>query len=171
MIDLIPVAVADEAIKELYEAAFPKEERRPWDWQSRLIAAGKIRILRIVKEEERFAGFVFYWNLPMFNFIEHFAIQADARGGGAGTRVMQLLEQQLETIILEVEPPETEQAIRRIKFYERLGYQTFPDTYEQPSYYPEIPPLKLCLMYKGCSPANTNFQHVKEQLYKYVYTK
>lgn len=171
MIDLIPVTIADKAIKELYEEAFPKEEQRPWDWQLRLIAAGKIRILRIVKEEEQFAGFVFYWHLPTFNFIEHFAIHAEARGGGAGTRVMQLLEQQLGTIVLEVEPPATEQAIRRIKFYERLGYQTFPDTYEQPSYYPEFPPLTLCLMYKGFPPATANFQHVKEQLYQYVYTK
>jgi ribosomal protein S18 acetylase RimI-like enzyme len=171
MIDMIPVTIADEAIKELYEEAFPKEEQRPWDWQQRLIAAGKIRVMRIVKEEAHFAGFVFYWHLPTFNFIEHFAIHADARGGGAGSRVMQLIEQQLKTIVLEVEPPETEQAIRRIKFYERLGYQTFPDTYEQPSYYPEFSPLTLCLMYKGFPPGTASFQHIKEQLYKYVYTK
>lgn len=168
---MIPVTIADEAIKDLYEEAFPKAEKRPWDWQLALIAAGKIQILRIVKEEEYFAGFVFYWKLPAFNFVEHFAIHADARGGGAGTQVMQLLEKKLGTIVLEVEPPATEQAIRRIKFYERLGYQTFPDTYEQPSYYPESGPLTLCLMYKGFPPAAANFQQVKDQLYKYVYTK
>ncbi|HEY9259522.1 GNAT family N-acetyltransferase [Chitinophaga sp.] len=171
MIDMIPVTMADGAIKELYEEAFPKAEQRPWDWQQQLIAAGKVRVLRIVKDEEHFAGFVFYWQLPAFNFIEHFAIHTAARGGGAGTRVMQLLEQQLGTIVLEVEPPATEQAIRRIAFYERLGYQTFPDNYEQPSYYPEFPPLTLCLMYKGFPPATANFLQVKEQLYKYVYTK
>lgn len=43
MIDMIPVTIADAAIKELYEEAFPKEEQRPWDWQLQLIAAEKYR--------------------------------------------------------------------------------------------------------------------------------
>ncbi|MBO9730402.1 MAG: GNAT family N-acetyltransferase [Chitinophaga sp.] len=170
MIQMKPVSVADAAIQDLYEEAFPKEERRPWPQQLSLIAAGKIRILRISKGD-LFAGFVFYWHLPLFNFIEHFAIHADARGGGAGTQVMQLLEKQLGTIILEVEPPITEQAIRRIAFYERLGYQTFPDAYEQPPYYPEFPPLALRIMHKGFPPGEANFAVVKDQLYQYVYTK
>lgn len=168
MIDLKPVTITDAAIKQLYEEAFPLEERRPWDWQLSLIAAGKIRVLRIMREE-LFAGFVFYWKLPAFSFIEHFAIHANARGGGAGAQVMQLLEKRLETIVLEVEPPATEQAIRRIKFYERLGYHTFSETYQQPSYYPELPPLTLCLMHKKL--ADEDFSYVRDQLYKYVYIK
>ncbi|MBS0029349.1 GNAT family N-acetyltransferase [Chitinophaga sp. 22321] len=167
MIDLVPVSIADEVIKRLYEDAFPKEERRPWDWQLALIATGELRVLRIARDG-LFAGFVFYWQLPAFAFIEHFAVHPDARGGGAGTRVMELLEKELGTIILEVEPPITEQAIRRVKFYERLGYTTFPDTYQQPSYYPEFPPLALRLMYKGL-PSALNFNYVRHQLYRYVY--
>jgi ribosomal protein S18 acetylase RimI-like enzyme len=170
MIELKPVSMADDAMKILYEEAFPKEERRPWDWQLLLMNDGQLKVLRI-NREELFAGFVFYWQLPEFNFIEHFAIDANARGGGAGTQVMQLMENELGIIVLEVEPPVTEQAIRRIKFYERLGYHTFPDTYEQPSYYPEFPPLLLRLMYKGLPPGRANFIQVKNQLYKYVYKK
>ncbi|MDR6565407.1 GNAT family N-acetyltransferase [Chitinophaga ginsengisegetis] len=170
MIRLVPTTIADEAIKNLYEEAFPEEERRPWNQQLSLVASGKLQLLRIVREDA-FAGFIFYWNLPAFSFIEHFAIHPAARGGGAGTQVMQLMEAQLNGIVLEVEPPVTEQAIRRIKFYERLGYQTFAESYYQPPYYPHYPPLELRLMQKGLPPAAATFPDIKNQLYKYVYNK
>lgn len=170
MIQLTPVTMADDAIKDLYNEAFPLEERRPWPLQEQLIATGRLQILRI-SSNAVFAGFVFYWQLPDFYFIEHFAIHPSTRGGGAGTQVMQLLEKQLQVIVLEVEPPVTEQAIRRIDFYERLGYQTFPDHYQQPPYYPQFPPLELRLMYKGLSPEITGFSKIKSQLYQYVYNQ
>lgn len=81
---------------------------------------------------------------------------------------MQQLEIQFGKMVLEVEPPVTEQAIRRIKFYERLGYQTFPDAYYQPAYHEGYPPLELRLMQKGLTPGET-FLSIKNQLYKYVY--
>ncbi|PSL50036.1 ribosomal protein S18 acetylase RimI-like enzyme [Chitinophaga niastensis] len=170
MISMIPTNIAEDAVKSLYEAAFPKEERRPWEQELQLIATGKIRLLTLAKEAA-FAGFVCYWQLPAFSFIEHFAIHPDTRGGGAGTQVMQLLEAQLGTIVLEVEPPLTEQAIRRIKFYERLGYQTFSQSYQQPPYYPDYPPLELRLMQKGMPHTATAFAQIKDQLYKSVYNK
>jgi ribosomal protein S18 acetylase RimI-like enzyme len=170
MIRLIPTTIADEAIKDLYEEAFPEEERRPWNQQLLLVASGKLQLLRIIREDA-FAGFIFYWTLPEFSFIEHFAIHPGTRGGGAGTQVMQLMETQLGEIVLEVEPPVTEQAIRRIKFYERLGYQAFTESYHQPPYYPHYPLLELRLMQKGLSPAAAMFSNIKDQLYKYVYNK
>ncbi|NLR79707.1 GNAT family N-acetyltransferase [Chitinophaga eiseniae] len=170
MIQLTPIAMADDAMKDLYNEAFPLEERRPWPLEEQLIAAGRLRILRITSNAA-FAGFVFYWQLPDFYFIEHFAIHPSARGGGAGTQVMQLLEKQLQVIVLEVEPPVTAQAIRRINFYERLGYQTFPDHYQQPAYYPQFPPLELCIMHKGLSPETMSFSKIKSQLYQYVYNQ
>lgn len=170
MIRLIPTTVANEAIKDLYEDAFPEEERRPWNQQLMLTASGKLQLLRI-ENDDRFAGFIFFWRLPDFSFIEHFAIHPGARGGGAGTQVMLQMEAELGGIVLEVEPPVTEQAIRRIGFYERLGYQAFTEPYYQPSYYSRYPPLELRLMQKGLSPGIATFQTVKEALYKYAYNK
>lgn len=170
MIRLVPTTIADEAIKDLYEDAFPKEERRPWDQQLLLITSGKLQLLRIVSNDT-FAGFIFYWRLPGFSFIEHFAIQPGARGGGAGTQIMLLMEAELGGIVLEVEPPVTEQAIRRISFYERLGYKAFTASYYQPSYYPGHPPLELRLMQKGLTPGTADFQTIKDRLYKYVYNQ
>ncbi|SEW28231.1 GNAT family N-acetyltransferase [Chitinophaga arvensicola] len=170
MIELIPVNIVEDAVKTLYEDAFPLEERRPWDQQLALVATGKLQLLRINRDHD-YAGFIFYWSLPAFSFIEHFAIHPDKRGGGAGTQVMQVMEARLKQIVLEVEPPITEQAIRRIKFYERLGYQTFPEPYQQPAYYPQFAPLDLHLMQKGLSPAAADFISIRDQLYKYVYNK
>ncbi|HEY8959475.1 GNAT family N-acetyltransferase [Chitinophaga sp.] len=170
MIRLIPTTIAHEAIKDLYEEAFPEEERRPWDQQLMLMVSGKLQLLRI-ENDDTFAGFIFFWRLPGFSFIEHFAIHPGARGGGAGTQVMLQMEDKLGGIVLEVEPPVTEQAIRRIVFYERLGYQAFAEPYHQPPYYPQYPPLELRLMQKGLATGTATFQTVRDRLYKYVYNK
>ncbi|MFY0252434.1 GNAT family N-acetyltransferase [Chitinophaga sp. 30R24] len=168
MIYLIPQPVATPLMKDLYEEAFPEQERRPWEKEQQLIAEGRLQLCHIVLDNT-FVGFVCYWQLPLFSFIEHFAVHPQARGGGMGTQVMQLLEAALESIVLEVEPPVTEQAIRRIIFYERLGYHTFKESYFQPSYSPDYPPLELRLMYKGLSSHIAEFTQVREQLYKHVY--
>ncbi|MCW3463205.1 GNAT family N-acetyltransferase [Chitinophaga nivalis] len=170
MIQLVSVTEANEAVYNLFEAAFPIEERRPWDKQLHLMAIGELRLLHILKDDV-FAGFVFYWELPDFCFIDYFAILPAARGGGSGTQVMQLLEQRFSHIVLEVEPPLTEEAVRRIGFYERLGYQTFPQLYHQPPHHAHLPPLELRLMQKGMSSTDAAFQEIKDQLYKNIYSK
>ncbi|NIG53125.1 GNAT family N-acetyltransferase [Chitinophaga sp. Cy-1792] len=167
MIALHQSKTATDEIRNLYESAFPLEERRPWPDQLKLLAADKIRLLTLEKDG-KFAGFVFYWQLPAFAFIEYFAISPESRGGGAGTTVMTLLEKELKSIVLEVEPPNTEQAIRRINFYERLHYKTFPEYYEQPPYYPGYPFLQLKLMYLG-TPPDLDFITIKKALYATVY--
>ncbi|MBV7532297.1 N-acetyltransferase [Chitinophaga sp. sic0106] len=155
------------SIRELYESAFPLAERRPWPAQLKLLEAGKLRLLEIHRDEQ-YAGFIFYWSLPHFAFVEHFAIDPNARGGGAGTAVMEQMAAALPAIVLEVEPPDTEQAIRRINFYERLGYRTFPDYYEQPPYHPGYAPLQLQLMYLNLPPA-MDFAQIKKELYREIY--
>ncbi|MBV8255827.1 MAG: GNAT family N-acetyltransferase [Chitinophaga sp.] len=154
-------------VKVLYDEAFPLAERRPWPAQLRLLAERKLQLVELRKEGQ-FAGFVFYWSLPSFSFIEYIAIAPAARGGGAGTYVMQLMADKLGPIVLEVEPPDTEQAIRRIHFYERLGYQTFPDPYEQPPHHPGHGGLPLRLMYLHL-PTDLQFKDIKQTLYKEVY--
>ena len=47
-------------------------------------------------------------------------------------------------MILEAEAPETEQQIKRIRFYSRLGFKMNPFDYAQPSYHgAESVPLKI----------------------------
>ncbi|CAL1516501.1 GNAT family N-acetyltransferase [Chitinophaga sp. MM2321] len=170
MISLLPITIADEAVKKLYEDAFPYEERRDWENLLALIASGKLSLLHISRDHA-FAGFLCYWTLPDFTFIEYFAIHPDARGGGIGSQIMQQLGTKFGNIVLEVEPPLTEQAIRRIAFYERLGYQVFSQAYQQPPYHDNYPPLELRLMQKGFTSDEASFLRIKDQLYKHVYNK
>ncbi|SHK91536.1 Acetyltransferase (GNAT) family protein [Chitinophaga jiangningensis] len=167
MITLHQRTIPSDAIRQLYESAFPLAERRPWPAQLKLLDAGKLRLLEI-QRDKKYAGFIFYWSLPDFAFVEHFAIEPAARGGGAGTAVMEQMAAALKAIVLEVEPPDTEQAIRRINFYERLGYQTFLDYYEQPPYHPGYPPLQLRLMHLHLPPA-LGFVQIKQELYREIY--
>ncbi|HVI43632.1 MAG TPA: GNAT family N-acetyltransferase [Chitinophaga sp.] len=169
MIKMIPAHTATEDIRELYEDTFPHEEKRNWSRQLQLMAAGKLQLLRLHDDNDVFAGFIFYWNLHDFIFIEYFAIHPAMRGGGMGSQIMQQLDEQFTHIVLEVEPPITETAIRRIVFYERLGYITFPQIYHQPPHHDGYPPLELRLMQKGLVMDEKAFSRIKERLYCEVY--
>ena len=53
----------------------------------------------------------------------------------ARTMIELIKETYQKPIILEAEAPETEQQIKRIKFYERLGFKVNNYEYTQPSYH------------------------------------
>ncbi|MGN7820201.1 GNAT family N-acetyltransferase [Chitinophaga sp. 22536] len=168
MITLQQVDIPGQAIKELYEEAFPYEERRDWPVVLSLLGSGKLKILQLEKDGE-FAGFVCYWPLPDYTFVEYLAIHAAARGGGIGTHIMEELEKRFGNLVLEVEPPLTEQAKRRVVFYERLGYLAFEQPYYQPPYHEGYPLLELRLMQKGSTHDGETFLNIKNQIYRFVY--
>lgn len=79
MIALTHQAIPDETVKQLFEEAFPYEERREWPAILDLLAAGKVKFLCLTRGAD-FAGFVFYWPLPAFTFVEYLAIHPSSRG-------------------------------------------------------------------------------------------
>jgi ribosomal protein S18 acetylase RimI-like enzyme len=160
---IIPLAVS-----VLYEAAFPPEERRPLPAQEKLLQEGALQLLVIVAEEE-FVGFIFCWELTDFTFIEHFALTEESRGRGIGSKVMNLLSERYSRIVLESEPPVTKDAIRRIRFYEALGFSAYPSLYLQPPYREGGVPLEMLLMQKGMSPEEHTFIQISSEIYREVY--
>lgn len=121
-------------IKDLYEGAFPIEERREWTSLLSLLNHPAMQ-LDLISEEERPIGFIIWWMIHDWLFIEHFAISSEIRGGGYGGSVMRhYLEMANGKMLLEVEPPFTIDAERRISFYEKLGLTLLDVSYEQPSY-------------------------------------
>jgi len=157
-----------EPVKALFMASFPPEERRSWDLQKELVGKGRLRLL-LLSREEQFAGFVFYWALTHFDFIEYFAVEPAMRGSGTGSQVMKLLMASGKNIVLEVEPPHNEDSRRRIQFYERLGFMAFPYIYKQPPYPPYQEPLDMWLMQKGMPHEEHTFQQISTEIYKEVY--
>lgn len=70
---LISSVIIPDYVAELYEQAFPPEERRNLPEQQLLLNEGALR-LALLEMDGVNAGFVFYWELTGFVFIEHFAI-------------------------------------------------------------------------------------------------
>lgn len=170
-ITFIPVNnIPDAQIQELYEAAFPKFERRPWPQQLLLLKEKKLRLLQLVYEGQ-FAGFVFYWQLSEYILIEHFAIIEALRSKGIGSIVIQHMAGVAKFIVLETEPADHgPDAVRRIDFYEKLGFITLPYPYSQPPYADGYPAQKMSLMQnKPHTGGAAEFEKLKQEIYATVY--
>ena len=125
-------------------AAFPYEERRDISDQKECLNNKFFNFLEIF-DNEIDVGFIALWDFPEFVFIEHIAIDEEKRAGGYGSKTIELVKETYKKpIILEAEAPETEQQIKRIRFYDRLGFKINSYDYEQPSYHGgEGVPLKI----------------------------
>lgn len=141
------VPVTEERFDLVYEkmaAAFPYEERRDISDQRECLNNKFFKFSEIF-DEETDVGFTALWDFPEFVFIEHIAIDEEVRAGGYGSKTIELVKEVYKKpIILEAEAPETEQQIKRIRFYDRLGFKINSYDYEQPSYHGgEGVPLKI----------------------------
>ena len=125
-------------------AAFPYEERRDLLDQKECLKNKYFKFFEIF-DNEADVGFITIWDFPEFIFIEHLAIDEEKRAGGYGSKTIELIKQVYKkSIILEAEAPETEQQIKRIRFYDRQGFKMNSYDYEQPSYHGgEGVPLKI----------------------------
>ncbi|KEQ30734.1 hypothetical protein N180_10310 [Pedobacter antarcticus 4BY] len=130
---------------KLYTSAFPISERRDWPQLLSMIGNRREMDLNLILEGDRIIGFVILWHLRGWDYIEHFAIDPDQRGKSYGEKVMQMLLKDTR-LILEVEPPETTDAVRRIRFYEKLGLYCLEVPYQQPCYRDPEREYKLILM-------------------------
>lgn len=131
-----------EQVYALYQDAFPEEEKKPVSMLEEMEKQGKLEILAVVDESnagERFVGLAINMKEPGNKtasegketaLLDYFAISADARGGGYGSRALKLLLERYagKTYIFEVEmrdenAPNAAQRERRIAFYLRGGLQ------------------------------------------------
>lgn len=136
MIGFIPVT--QDGFRSVYEkmtAAFPYEERRDIDDQKKCLDNRYFNFFEIVDNGTK-VGFISLWNFDEFVFIEHIAVDSDKRSGGYGSKAIELVKEKYgKKIILEAEIPVTEQQIKRIRFYDRLGFKINDYDYKQPSYH------------------------------------
>lgn len=172
MIRLIPVSDSldlGDDLQQIYVDSFPADERREWEKIHQLLNHPSYNLYKI-RINKILVGLISIWRWPELIFIEHFALSIPTRGQGIGTQVIkQIMSENPLVIIIEVELPYTEQAIRRIAFYERLGFMLCQEDYYQPPYSPGMSKVKMLLMSFPHPLSREEFQAYKAKIYKDVY--
>jgi ribosomal protein S18 acetylase RimI-like enzyme len=172
MIQLHPVLNPDKLnfdLKQIYEASFPEDERRDWKQLLELLNNTQFSLNEIY-DQQKFLGFISIWNLNEFSFIEHFAIKGIYQGKGYGTQaIKQVLSMNSKPFILEVEEPFSENARKRIAFYERLNFTINDFNYFQPPYSVEKRSIKMLLLSYPTKIYPEDFERIKDRIHDLVY--
>ncbi len=165
------------SILSLYIEAFPRDERREWSSINDIIEFFKLHSDRfniiVITYDNRFAGFLSYWHFDTHIYVEHLAIVSHLRSLSLGSQLIQHATAEIcPNILLEVERPDSPQAIRRIDFYNHLGFTLHKDIpYIQPPYSPRQSPTPLILMTCGNiqieTPDNDIITSLKRIVYNY----
>lgn len=115
-------------IKNLYLAAFPKEERLPW-WLLRYWPALGRSELTAYYDGDTSCGFTFTATEGEVLYVMFFAVDGEIRGQGYGSAILDYLKQNNpgKTILLNVElldenAPNNGERIRRMAFYKKNGF-------------------------------------------------
>ena len=157
-------------VYEIMEKSFPKEEIRSYEGQRALLEREDYRLYGETELSGKVVGFLAVWELSGILFIEHFAVEAEARNCGLGSRLLRELQDRYALpMCLEVELPTDELTRRRIGFYERNGFAFNDFPYKQPSLGEGRDPVPLRLMTTGGGLQPEEFQRVRELLYTMVY--
>lgn len=127
----ITAAKADNIqIKQLYESAFPENERIPWPDLMRLIDEMHLDFTTY-EDNNQLVGFTIVYPGPKVNWFWYFAVKEELRGQGMGQQILTRLIQKYEgkTCVLDMESPyqapcpNPEQRSRRQQFYLRNGFR------------------------------------------------
>lgn len=77
----------DERIKQLYETAFPEEERIPWDDLMRLVDEMPLAFTAYYNNDA-FVGLTILYSCKSFHWLWYFAVREDLRGKGYGQQIL-----------------------------------------------------------------------------------
>ena len=161
--------IFDEVFK-LMEKSFPKEEYREYKEQKQLLYKPEYSLTTKKDEDNNLLGFISSWKIDKFIFIEHFAVNPLMRGKGIGSEMLKdFIKNSNSPIILEVEIPSSEMSIRRIKFYEKLGFILNNFKYYQMPLRNNSKPIEMYIMSYPKSLTPENFENIKNLIYKLVY--
>ena len=131
---------------EIYDSSFPEDEKRDKQTQRRLLSNNKYKIIPYYNNGQM-VGFAALWMLGDIVFLEHLAIKKEFRGRGYGTKILKDIKKKYPgRVVLEVEPPKDETAIRRIKFYKKAGFHFNEHHYVQPPLGRRKKPVPLKIM-------------------------
>ena len=158
-----------EAFFSLLSRSLPPNEHRSFAAQRSLFGRSEYGVLA-GECEGKLCALMALWSFPEFRYLEHFAVDPALRGQGLGGEMLtQYIGENDLPLILEVEPPETEIARRRIGFYTRCGMYLSDFPYAQPPLNEGDGMLPLMLMSSGGILTHEAAAQVRNVLYREVY--
>ena len=158
---------------ELYEFSFPLHERRSYASHMRAMQDPNFDC-RLVMDGNQFVGLLWIWKWSDLVFVEHLAIEPALRGKNYGSYVLQaLIDQSNDSlVILEIDPPVDEISVRRLHFYQRMGFLMNQYPYTHPSYCIPSIPHSLELLTYGREASREELDRfcrlMKEQVWAYI---
>ena len=130
---------------EIYRRSFPYKEQRSEEDHIRALADPAFRAEGIWRGDE-FIGILFHWGADGYRYVEHLAVSPALRGQNMGSAALSAFCRKVGRVILEIDPPADDISIRRLHFYERLGFVANPYRYIHPSFRKPFTPHRLVLM-------------------------
>ncbi|MCH7349633.1 GNAT family N-acetyltransferase [Aeromonas bestiarum] len=122
---------------QIYGSSFPRYEQRQPQHQQVKMADPHFHC-QLFYQGDVLLGFIFWWACGEQIYIEHLAINPALRGQNHGSRLLAAFcETAGRTVILEIDPPEDEIAIRRLRFYQSLGFCLNDHDHVHPPYHPD----------------------------------
>lgn len=164
---------ADEGWQEaraIYEHSFPLQEQRTYEDHLRALADPLFRADTFWADGV-LAGIVYHWATPVGRYVEYLAVAPAMRGRGVGSEAFGAFCRRERRVVLEIEPPEDGPTVRRLRFYERLGFAASDYPYVHPSYTRAFEPYRLVLMSRPgplCDDDARRIEHfVRERALRY----
>ncbi|WP_236570637.1 GNAT family N-acetyltransferase [Paenibacillus sp. An7] len=159
-----------DQVFDLMKASFPESEYRDYKNQRKLLSDPRYQLLTEENKQGEVIAFLAGWEFADFRYVENIAVSPSIRGGGIGKQLMnRFMRQSTFPIVLEVEDPKSDLQRRRVRFYERLGFRLGEYKYVQPPLREEIPGLPLRIMSYPEKLTASQFEQVKDVLYREVY--
>lgn len=163
-----------EFIEKLYIESFPRYERRPILQMHQLLETEeRFNMYLLETEDNTRIGFVTYWMLDTFIFLDHFAISSEQRSGGYGKKAVEKLIQQTDLpLVGEIElTGASDMASRRAKFYEKQGFKIWDLPYEQPPFEEQYDAVPMHMITYRDVGFPANFETIRDTIYSEVYKK
>lgn len=152
---------------ELYQISFPVHEQRRQQEQVAALGHPEYHFDCLLLGGQ-FAGIILYWQTQSFIYVEHFCTEPALRGKGYGAQALDALGATGLPVILEVDPPSTEIARRRLGFYQRAGFIENPYLHKHPPYQAGHPPHDLVVLSRPSALGQQGYQQFQQYLEEVV---
>jgi ribosomal protein S18 acetylase RimI-like enzyme len=144
---------------EIYSSGFPLNERRKPEQQTAIFDKSGYQLSAFISDNQ-LVGFISFWMVKEFIFIEHFAIASEFRNQGKGNAILRSFIEKSKPlpILLEIELPVDKITRSRLRFYESLGFKMNDHNHYQPAYHIGDEPFPMKILSYPAEISKLNYQ-------------